>query len=423
MFALNKFGLYLLFLLLTIIPFHHKASDFGLSSYYREMIAVGFLILLSFNLLNQKPFSLKVRKEIFYLILFPFLLCLSALYDPMGVLYKYGGSVNDITNVTINIEPRLYILRNALLYLPMILYFATRGITEEEVNKIAILSLAVAPFSIIIYLVSVLKSGNFSIFLLGEMSENSGIVIEYNSYVPYLSFPVISGIYLLSGKYNSVLKLLIGVIIAFVSIFIFLSTSRQTILLIFISWFLFFTIHKSSKNYKKIIILFIAVIISVSTFEFIMSNYKMNDKIVKKYTTDLNSNIRVAVMLEGIKILEPHEYLTGAGLSSVIVSGPHNDYVRWTQRVGLLFMIISFIPYYSVAFKCFLKTRHDRNDLITLYIGVATFFIIYHSFFGYPREDAYQAVWSFLGITIWLGYTKHNSNTTLLHNEVHMVLR
>ena len=416
MFALNKFGLYLLFLLLTIIPFHHKASDFGLSSYYREMIAVGFLILLSFNLLNQKPFSLKVRKEVFYLILFPFLLCLSALYDPMGVLY--GGSINDITNVTINIDPRLYVLRNALLYLPMVLYFATRGITREEINKIAVLSLAIAPFSIIFYLISVLKSEDFSIFLLGEMSENSSNAIAYNSYVPYLSFPVISGIYLLSGKYNSVLKFLIGVIIAFVSIFIFLSTSRQTLLLIFISWFLFFTIHKSSKNYKKIITLFFTVIISVSSYKFIMSDYKMNDIAVKKYTTDLNSNIRVAVMLKGIKILEPHEYLIGAGLSSVIVSGPHNDYIRWTQRVGLLFMVISFIPYYSVAFKCFLKIRHNRNDLITLYIGVATFFIIYNSFFGYPREDAYQAVWSFLGITIWLGYTKHNSNTTFLHNEV-----
>ena len=48
------------------------------------------------------------------------------------------------------------------------------------------------------YMYSVSKE--LSVFLLGEMSEKSGIAIEYNSYVPYLSFPVISGIYLLLGK-------------------------------------------------------------------------------------------------------------------------------------------------------------------------------------------------------------------------------
>ena len=77
-------------------------------------------------------------------------------------------------------------------------------------------------------------------------------------------------------------------------------------------------------------------------------------------------------------------------------------------------MIISFIPFYSAAFKCFLKRNRNNNDLVTLYLGLAIFFIIYHSFFGYPREDAYQAVWSFLGITMWLAYTKQKSNIRLL---------
>ncbi|SVD50458.1 uncharacterized protein METZ01_LOCUS403312, partial [marine metagenome] len=65
------------------------------------------------------------------------------------------------------------------------------------------------------------------------------------------------------------------------------------------------------------------------------------------------------------------------------------------------------------AYHCFIGTLRDRRDLVTCYIGLAIFFIIYHSVFGYPREDAYQAVWAYLGVTMWLGYTKSKQENTL----------
>ena len=70
----------------------------------------------------------------------------------MIILYDDGTSVANITNDLVNIDPRIYVLRNALLYLPMILYFSIRGITDKEIQKIAIISIAAAPFSILFYL-------------------------------------------------------------------------------------------------------------------------------------------------------------------------------------------------------------------------------------------------------------------------------
>ena len=67
-------------------------------------------------------------------------------------------------------------------------------------------------------------------------------------------------------------------------------------------------------------------------------------------------------------------------------------------------MIISFIPYYMVGIKCLKNLFRDKNDLLSLYFGFAVSFVIYHSLFGYPREDAFQAIWCYLGISLWLGY-------------------
>ena len=181
MFYLNKIGLYLLYLLLIIIPFHFAAGDYGVPMFYREIIGISFLLLLLVNLYQERYLDFKIRKELLFLILGPVLLIFSALYDPMIILYSDGTSVNDITSESIDIDPRLYVLRNAILYLPMILYFSRRGMSKKEIEHIAIISVAVAPLSILVYVFTILKSGYFSIFLLGEMSEKAGIGIEYNS--------------------------------------------------------------------------------------------------------------------------------------------------------------------------------------------------------------------------------------------------
>ena len=411
---LNDFGLLLLMLALTITPFHFHSENFGIFSLYREMIALVFLLLFFCNLYAQGSISINPRKELFFLALFPVLLIISTIYDPMEMLYKeqnYMGNagVSDITNF--EVDPRIYIIRNAFIFLPMTFYIALRGLNEKEIQQIAFVSVLIAPFSVLAYILHILESTNFSIFLLGELAEGGRGLIAYNSYVPYLTFPVISGMYLLSGSTNLFKRIIILGSLSIVTIFIFLSSSRQSLLFIFIAIAAFMFIGNTKASFKRAFYFSFAALVIYFSYTFIMADFTLDERLVEKY--QYGENTRFSVMYDGITRMEPYQFLTGAGLSSIISSGPHNDYIRWTQRVGILFMLIAFIPYYMIGFKSLWKLLRNKNDLLSLYFGFAVSFVIYHSVFGYPREDAFQAIWCYLGISLWLGYDTYRSKEIL----------
>jgi O-antigen ligase len=113
---------------------------------------------------------------------------------------------------------------------------------------------------------------------------------------------------------------------------------------------------------------------------------------------------RLDVLVEGIRLLNPVQFLSGAGLTSVIVSGPHNDYVRWTQRVGLFAMFLGFAPFVIAFWRSFRKMREPHEGTPTwAFLNAGVAFTLFHSLFGYPREDAFQAPYAFLGLALWLG--------------------
>ncbi len=412
---LNKFGFLLLILFLGITPFHFYSDNFGIFYLYREMMAIVFIFLLLINLYDAGPILIKPRKEVWYLILFPCLLLVSALYDPMVLLYKEqyymgGGGVANISQV--DVDPRIYILRNAFIFLPMTLYIAVRGLSEKEISYIALFSVIVAPFSVLAYLLDLIESTNFSIFLLGEVQERGRGLIAYNSYVPYLSFPVVSGMYLLSSKNSLAIKMMVLASISIVCIFIFLSSSRQTILFIVLAIIAFVLMGSSKASFKRIFMFSLAALAIYFSYLYIMADFILDEALIEKY--QYGENTRFKIIFDGISRMEFYQYFIGAGLSSVIDSGPHNDYIRWTQRVGVFFMVIAFLPYYMIGFKCLGKLLQDRNDLLSLYFGFGASFVIYHSIFGYPREDAFQAIWGYLGIALWLGYSKFLEKKDLL---------
>lgn len=112
---------------------------------------------------------------------------------------------------------------------------------------------------------------------------------------------------------------------------------------------------------------------------------------------------RFDIMKRGIELIGAKELLFGAGLSSVIVSGPHNDFIRWTQRIGFPAMIISFTPF-IISLSRIVRSMSNQSNLPVLqFLSMAIVFTLFHSFFGYPREDAYQAVYAYLGLGLWLG--------------------
>ena len=164
----RQIGYILLLLCLSLVPFHFNLSDRGIT-YYRELIGSIFLFLLLIDIFKERYVSLKIRKEIFFLLLFPCLLIATVFYDSGIPLYRGGSGIQGITEVDIN--PRLYVLRNAIIYLPMVFYLAFRGISEKEIKRLCLLSTIVAPFSILFYLLSVYEDAEFSLFLLGTMGE------------------------------------------------------------------------------------------------------------------------------------------------------------------------------------------------------------------------------------------------------------
>ena len=400
----RQIGYILLLLCLSLVPFHFTLSDRGFT-YYRELIGSIFLFLLLIEIFKERYVSLKIRKEIFFLLLFPFLLIATVFYDTGIPLYRGETGLQGITNTeVININPRLYVLRNALLYLPMVFYLAFRGITEKEIQRLCLVSIIVAPFSILLYLLTVYEDSTFSIFLLGEMGQFGGLGIQYNSYVPYLTFPGLAGIYLLSDKNSLIVKSLVISSLAIMTLFIFFSSSRQALLFLLISLFCFFIMDRSNKTLTRLVLFSFAGLCFYFFFLFVMSDFDLSKSLTSKYSS-VGKTSRLDIMVDGLKLLNPYEYLFGAGLTSVLNSGPHNDYIRWTQKVGVIIMTISFIPFFMAAYKSFLKLRHRNGRTIDLFIGLSIFFMIFHSMFGYPREDAYQAVWAFLGIALWLGYS------------------
>ena len=188
------------------------------------------------------------------------------------------------------------------------------------------------------------------------------------------------------------------------AIFIFLSSSRQSMLLIILA-FSFFALYDDSRKLKKFFVYSSTAFLILFTFNYLTSDYELNQSLMNKYQSGTETS-RLMILINGIKLLQFHEFFTGAGLSSVLVSGPHNDYLRWTQRVGFIFMIISFLPFFIGAFRCGLRVLREKVKIHYIYLSLLLFFVVYHSIFGYPREDAYQALFSFLGLAMWLGYQK-----------------
>ena len=434
-------GLYILLLLLTLNPFHFFLFDKMV--YYREAISGIFLILCCMKYISKGKETLDQHYDagidIGLVIFFPLILLVFAVLDTGKSLYE-----SDITETSLHLKylnPDLYVLRNALLYVPMVVYFALRGLKGSEIRKIALITLLIAPLSILAF-IYFFHLGTITTF--GAMVKLQGTGFQYNTYIPYLTFAALSALYLCNTPTSNKLEKYIAfTVLVFLIIYVYLSTSRQSILFVLLTGFIFFVKNDELSLKRKLILLSVFLlcvwtILKLITTDFswesltsfsaahsISANIDSSDYM----DNSLNSNIdsprqidyafdkyhtlrtpRWEIMKNGLSLLQPQEYLTGAGLSSVINSGPHNDDIRWLQRIGILGMILGFYPFFRAVFSITalraLINQDKKNKALLLYLMLAILFTLYHSFFGYPREDAYEAAYCFLGLSMWLGVRK-----------------
>ena len=407
---LKKLDLILLILLIICIPIHYKINT--IFPFYRELTSIIFLFFVFIQLFKDK--SEKFRKEIFYLLLFPLILIFFIFFDTGEPLYEG----NDITNISDNvsgINPVFYAFRNILVYLPMVFYFNLRGLTHKEINYLAALNVIIAPISVIyfLYFHDVATIENLAV-TLGLGGDN----LQYNSYVPYLTFPTLSCLYLISINKSKGLNIILYSILIFLSLYIFVTTSRQSFYFLIFQIFLFLICIKKKYSIKNLILPFIFIVTIFFIWDNISTNNKVNDKLTDRYSS-VNDSIsdktsRLDIIIDGISRLEGYEFIIGAGITSVLNSGPHNDYIRLIQRVGIPMMILSFLPFFIAIRGIYKLIKLNNTDPVNIYLFIAILFTIYHSTFGYPREDSYQAFHSFLGLLFWLGYIR---NLPIIKNE------
>ena len=111
--------------------------------------------------------------------------------------------------------------------------------------------------------------------------------------------------------------------------------------------------------------------------------------------------------IDGLMLLQGLEYLHGAGLASVLYAGPHNDFVRWTQRIGLVGMVAGFTPYAWAVLSAIRGCLQGIATPNTLLVLLTSLFLPFHSLFGYPRDDAYQAPYTLLALGLCMSAARH----------------
>lgn len=397
---LDQYGLLCLLVFIIAHSFHFMLHD-SVFLYYREFFFTLFTFLFTANFyviikLQSSIYSI-FRVEIILYLFFIFFIILSSFFDPGIKLYEVTSLDDELRSS--DYSEFLYILRNSILYFPMVVYLSSRGLNEIDIKKISIVIFILSPLNIIQYLRNNVGIDNLNAF--NSTVSTSTFNLEYNSFVPSLTFPIICSFYLLFNENLIVKKVILFLLSSLVLFYVLISTSRQSFLFAFIS-LLFFTNRNGKYNFTYISLLFL---FSMSVLiELLMGVNSISDKLLDRYSSvhGFLDTERWYIVSDGILMLKIREFFTGAGLTSVIFAGPHNDFVRWLQRIGVVGMFMGFLPFFIAAKRQYLTLKESKKPVnILLFMGVI--FTIFHSFFGYPREDAYQAFYCFLGLGMYLG--------------------
>ena len=107
---LNQLGFCLVILLISLVPFHFLLSEISVLTYYREFISFSLLFIFFVVVYLRNNLTRFIRIELLLFLIFPVLLAISAIYDPMIDLYGYSEGMANVTKSS-SIDPRIYVLR------------------------------------------------------------------------------------------------------------------------------------------------------------------------------------------------------------------------------------------------------------------------------------------------------------------------
>jgi hypothetical protein len=294
----------------------------------------------------------------------------------------------------------IYVVRNAFTYIPVMLYYYINRevFSIKFIESFFLFFIFLTPFGV--YSFTKIAFGEIPL-TLENLLVYGQTHIPFNTYVPFLGLVICMCLYFIVKKNKLSIKILSFSIYLLIVLYTFISSSRQSLLFILIAS-LVFLLHKVSLRTVIWIILF--ALSFMAGFDYIISNFNINREVAEKFLQgDLNSLMetnRLNKIQEGFGLMKFHEFIFGAGVGSVPFSGPHNDFVRWIQRVGIFVGLLGFIPFFLLLKASVSSFKNYRNN-IYIFISLSSLFTLFTSFFGYPRDDTFQSVFVFIGIILF----------------------
>jgi hypothetical protein len=438
----NKFSLNLLFLLIFCFSFHEKITKYFY--FYKEAISLIFLILaiLYFFHFKLKFFETIVKNKI-YIFFFPYtFLILIFIVNTGPIDIEFTKSSTFLNNDTSKTILLLYVIRNLIILMPVVLFFSLRGINENEQKKILLFFFIAGFVGYITNTIYEIYTNKYSIYNYLYWYNFFG---HNNTYMPYISSIYAVSLYLLLNEKNNFNLIVFSAFSSILLFMIFLSSGKAAILFCIFVLIYFIMICKNKKKIlllligKIVILFFLHISINIyANFSYEtnleeIENFTKNNPTLEKHKKkkleegfiypifnkevkrlDLRSRLDIYLsFLQYAKKTSPSdiEFYFGTGSLSSTFSGYHNDFMRIYYRVGIFGLFFSFIPFFYFFFKLlmlvinrkFFYKKNNQTDFVYMLL-VLIGFNLYYSLFAYPRDDVYQSSTIWVGLILMYGY-------------------
>lgn len=390
--SLDRISYLLIVTLLLCNSLHHMVTE--VFPWYCELIG-GLLALTCVCYLLQRSRAAALNQTTVLIVcawIVYYFICY--LLDP-EISDLYGSDVSNASRFVTEDTRKLYVLRRFFVYLPMFFTLVLRGINGREFTFLLFVLLIVSLFGVqSLYVENGLQS-----FSDIQSYCESGRGVYYNQFSPFLSFLVALGVYgTLTNRLPLPARLACLAIATLYTVLIILSRSKASVIYVGMILLMLNLVRFRWKSVLCVLLASVCFLSFAGQGSFISERYLS----AHSYSNDEGSGKRLELIREGLDMVEGHEWIVGKGFSCVVLSGPHNNYIRVLQRTGLLGVLLTFSPFVValLAVKRRNRQQNDSDPYMPWLVAVLLLFPLYHSLLSYPHEEAWNTacVWFGLGL-------------------------
>ena len=224
---INKYLFFLLLLWIILVNFHFSFSKY--ISFYKEFFFIFFFIISCWYIFNfkLKLYNLIIKSEI-YIFFIPYLFfLLIIILNPGSLDPEYLKSSNKLTLDTSNYFLIAYVVRNFIIFLPIVLYLSLRGLTENEIRKMLLVFFYTGFLGYLCKDAYNILTLNYEFY---DYLYNYNLFSYNNTYAPYLTGIYFIGFYLVLKEKKFFYFYLICLILPLILFLILLGSGKSSLL-------------------------------------------------------------------------------------------------------------------------------------------------------------------------------------------------